>query len=52
MSSQTQLDGIAHEQAIICRQLFSGHVVGLSANEKKEKFASNDKYNIIYCSIR
>ena len=28
MSSQTQLDGIAHEQAIICRQLFAGHVVG------------------------
>ena len=26
--SQTQLDGIAHEQTIICRQLFAGHVVG------------------------
>ena len=43
--SQTQLNGIAHEQTIICRQLFVGHVVG-SANEKKEKFASND--NIIW----
>ena len=26
--SPTQLDGIAHEQTIICRQLFAGHVVG------------------------
>ena len=26
--SPTQLDGIAHEKAIICRQLFAGHVVG------------------------
>ena len=28
ISSQTQLDGIAHELTIICRQLFAGHVVG------------------------
>ena len=49
--SQTQLDGIAHEQTIICRQLFTGHVVGSPvASEKKEKFASND--DIIYCPIR
>ena len=27
MSRQTQLDGIAHEQTIVCRQLFAGHVV-------------------------
>ena len=26
--SQTLLDGIAHEQTIICRQLFAGHMVG------------------------
>ena len=26
--SQTQLDDIAHEKTIICRQLFAGHVVG------------------------
>ena len=26
--SQTQLDDIAHEQTIICRQLFAGHLVG------------------------
>ena len=25
--SQTLLDGIVHEQTIICRQLFAGHVV-------------------------
>ena len=34
---QTQLDGVAHEQTIICRS----HG-GLLTNEKKEKFASND----------
>ena len=34
--SQTQLDGIAHEQTIICRQLFAGHVVG-SWPVKREK---------------
>ena len=26
--SQTQVDGIAHEHSIICRQLFAGHVAG------------------------
>ena len=26
--SQAQLDDIAHEQTIICRQFFAGHVVG------------------------
>ena len=26
--SKTRLDGTTHEQTIICRQLFSGHVVG------------------------
>ena len=40
--SQTQLnDDIAHEQTIIYRQLFAGHVVGVGY-EKKQKFASND----------
>ena len=34
--SQTQLDGIVHEQTIICRQLFAGHMVGsLSMKRKK-----------------
>ena len=36
---QTQLDDFAHEQTIICRQLFAGHGGGLSANEKEEQFA-------------
>ena len=26
--SQTQLDSIVHEQTIICKQLFTGHMVG------------------------
>ena len=34
--NQTQLDGIAHEQTIICRQLFAGHVVG-SRPTKRQK---------------
>ena len=34
--SKTLLDGIAHEQTIICRQLFAGHVVG-SRPVKREK---------------
>jgi len=38
--SQTQLDNIAHWQTVICRS----HG-GLSANEKEEKFASNDNSN-------
>ena len=28
IGSQTHFDDIAHEQTIICKQLFSGHVVG------------------------
>ena len=39
--SQTQLDDIANEQTIICRQLFSGQVVGFRPMKRK-KFASND----------
>ena len=35
--SQTQLDGIAHEQTIICRQLFAGHVVGSRLMKRKKK---------------
>ena len=34
--SQTQLDGIAHEQTIICRQLFAGHVVGFQPMKRKK----------------
>ena len=34
--SQTQLDGIAHEQTIIWRQLFAGHVVGSRPTKRKK----------------
>ena len=34
--SQTQLDGIAHEQTIICKQLFAGHVVGSRPMKRKK----------------
>ena len=34
--NQTLLDGIAHEQTIICRQLFAGHVVGSRPMKRKK----------------
>jgi len=34
--SKTRLDSTAHEQAIICRQLFAGHVVGCRPMEGKK----------------
>ena len=34
--SQAQLDDIAHEQTIICRQLFAGHVVGSRPMKRKK----------------
>ena len=34
--SQTRLDGIAHEQTIICRQLFAGYVVGSWPMKRKK----------------
>ena len=40
--NQTQLDDIAHEQTIICGQLFGRSNGELLANEKEERFASND----------
>ena len=38
--SQTHLDDIAHEQTIICRQLFAGQLVG--SRPMKRKFGLND----------
>ena len=35
--SKTRLDGTTHEQTIICRQLFAGHVVGCRPVEGKKK---------------
>ena len=54
--SQTQLDGIAHEQTIICRQLFAGHVVGsrpmkrcwLSQANVKQLFFSKTVKRVLY----
>ena len=34
--SQAQLEGIAHEHTIICRQLFAGHVVGSRPMKRKK----------------
>jgi len=34
--SQTKLDDIAHEQTIICRQLFAGHVVSALPMKRKK----------------
>ena len=34
--SQTQLDGIAHEQTIICRQLCAGHVASSRPMKRKK----------------
>ena len=40
---QPNADDVAHEQTIICRQLFAGLICGgLLANEKEEQFASHD----------
>ena len=35
--SKTRLDSTAHEQSIICRQFFAGHVVGCWPMEGKKK---------------
>ena len=39
--SQTQLDDIAHEQTIICRQLFAGHMVGSLPMKRKKNIYDN-----------
>ena len=38
--SQTQLDDIAHEQTIICRQLFAGPVVGFRPMKRKNNWST------------
>ena len=45
--SQTQLDGIAHEQTIICRQLFAGHVVGSRPMKRKKNLLRMIILNIV-----
>ena len=44
----TQLGDIAREQTIICRQFSCRSTVGLLANEKEYKFASNDYANYLF----
>ena len=41
---QTELDDTAHEQTIICKQLFAGHLVG-SRPMKRKKIAPNNDAN-------
>ena len=50
--SQTQLDGIAHEQTVICRQLFAGHVVASRPMKRKKKFALNgNSSSLLVCLL-
>ena len=32
-----RLDGTTHDQTVVCRQLFAGHVLGAQPVERKEK---------------
>ena len=45
--TKTGLDVTTHEQTIICRQLFAGHVAGSWPMERKEKNASNDNKQLL-----
>ena len=40
--SHTQLNDIAHEQTIICRQLSAGHVVSFRPMKRKKNLHEND----------
>ena len=44
--SKTHLDGIAHEQAIICWRLIAGHVMGSRRVKRKKKM----RRMVILCS--
>ena len=47
--SETQLDDILHEQTIICRQLFAGHVEGSRPMKTKTNF--HQKIMPITCPV-
>ena len=47
---QPKLDGFAHEQTIICRQLVAGHVVGSWPMKRKKHCASNDNSKLVSLS--
>ena len=49
--SQTQLNDIAHEQTIICRQLSAGHVVG-SRRMKRNKNLHEMTIAVITTNLR
>ena len=42
--SKTQLDDIAHEQTITCRQLFAGHVVGFRPMKRKNNWSTQNTH--------
>ena len=42
--SQTQLDDIAHEQTVIRRQFFAGHMVDLQPIKRRNFFSHFDGY--------
>ena len=48
IGSQTQLDEIAHEQSIICRQLFAGHVVCSWPMKRKKNMNQMIIYVIVF----
>ena len=43
--SETKLDDIEHEQTVICRQSFAGHMVGSQPMKRKKKFALNGNFS-------
>ena len=47
--SQTKMGDIAHEQTIIWRQLFAGHVVGFRPIKNKKNLQRMIMIIIIYC---
>ena len=42
--TQTRLDDIAHEQAILCRQLFAGHMVDSWPMKRKKNLLQMIKF--------
>ena len=48
---KTRLDGTTHEQTIICRQLFTGHVVDSRPMERKKKMHRMINNKIIHFGI-
>ena len=46
--NQTQLDDFAHEQTIICRQLFAGHLVGFQPMKKKNNLHGSHILSVFF----